>query len=71
MKKLRRTSLSEDAYAVVRALLVDGDRYSAGDKVSVEELSRELGVSRTPLWGQSIVSKLRASSKSSLVMVCI
>jgi DNA-binding GntR family transcriptional regulator len=51
MKKLRRTSLGEDAYAVVRALFVDGDRYSAGDKVSVEELSRELGVSRTPLWG--------------------
>jgi DNA-binding GntR family transcriptional regulator len=51
MKKLRRSSLSEDAYTVVRALFVDGDRYSAGDKVSVEELSRELGVSRTPLWG--------------------
>jgi DNA-binding GntR family transcriptional regulator len=51
MKKLRRSSLSGDAYAFVRALLLNGDRYSAGDKVSVEELSRELGVSRTPLWG--------------------
>jgi DNA-binding GntR family transcriptional regulator len=51
MKKLRRSSLGEDAYTVVRELFVDGDRYSAGDKVSVEELSRELGVSRTPLWG--------------------
>jgi DNA-binding GntR family transcriptional regulator len=50
MKKLRRSSLSGDAYAFVRALLLDGDRYSAGEKVSVEELSRELGVSRTPLW---------------------
>jgi DNA-binding GntR family transcriptional regulator len=50
MKKLRRSSLSGDAYAFVRALFLNGDRYGAGDKVSVEELSRELGVSRTPLW---------------------
>ncbi len=51
MKKLRRSSLSGDAYTFVRALFLNGDRYSPGDKVSVEELSRELGVSRTPLWG--------------------
>ena len=51
MKKLRRSSLSEDAYTFVRALFLKGDRYSPGDKISVEELSRELGVSRTPLWG--------------------
>jgi len=51
MKKLRRSSLSGDAYTFVRALFLGGDRYSPGDKISVEELSRELGVSRTPLWG--------------------
>jgi DNA-binding GntR family transcriptional regulator len=51
MKKLRRSSLSGDAYTFVRALFLGGTRYSPGDKVSVEELSRELGVSRTPLWG--------------------
>jgi DNA-binding GntR family transcriptional regulator len=51
MKKLRRSSLSDDAYTFVRALFLGGDRYSPGDKISVEELSRELGVSRTPLWG--------------------
>ena len=51
MKKLRRSSLSEDAYTFVRALFLKGERYSPGDKISVEELSRELGVSRTPLWG--------------------
>ncbi|HEY7244984.1 MAG TPA: GntR family transcriptional regulator [Xanthobacteraceae bacterium] len=51
MKKLRRSSLSDDAYTFVRALFLSGDRYSPGDKISVEELSRELGVSRTPLWG--------------------
>src|SRR5437879_3612993 len=51
MQKLRRSSLSGDAYTFVRALFLSGDRYSPGDKISVEELSRELGVSRTPLWG--------------------
>jgi DNA-binding GntR family transcriptional regulator len=49
-RKLRRSNLSEDAYAVVRDILLNGDRYNPGEKVSVEELSRELGVSRTPLW---------------------
>jgi DNA-binding GntR family transcriptional regulator len=51
VKKLRRSSLSGDAYSFVRELFVNGDRYNPGDKISVEELSRELGVSRTPLWG--------------------
>ena len=51
MKNLRRSSLSRDAYTFVRALFLDGDRYGEGDKISVEEFSRELGVSRTPLWG--------------------
>lgn len=51
MKKLRRSSLSGDAYSFVRELFVNGNRYNPGDKISVEELSRELGVSRTPLWG--------------------
>jgi DNA-binding GntR family transcriptional regulator len=50
MEKLRRLSLSDDAYTSVRALFLTGTRYSPGDKISVEELSRELGVSRTPLW---------------------
>jgi DNA-binding GntR family transcriptional regulator len=51
VRKLRRTSLSVDAYAFVRDLLTNGSRYKPGEKISVEELSRELGVSRTPLWG--------------------
>jgi DNA-binding GntR family transcriptional regulator len=51
VKKLRRTSLSVDAYAFVRDLFTNGTRYKPGEKISVEELSRELGVSRTPLWG--------------------
>ena len=51
MKKLRRSSLSGDAYVFVRDLFINSKRYNPGDKISVEELSRELGVSRTPLWG--------------------
>ena len=51
MKKLRRTNLSEDAYSFVKALLLSGERYRPGEKISVEELSRDLGVSRTPVWG--------------------
>ncbi len=51
IRKLRRTSLSSDAYTFVRDLLTNGSRYKPGEKISVEELSRELGVSRTPLWG--------------------
>lgn len=51
MKKLRRTNLSEDAYSFVKDLLLSGERYRPGEKISVEELSRQLGVSRTPVWG--------------------
>jgi DNA-binding GntR family transcriptional regulator len=51
VKKLRRTSLSGDAYTFIRDLFTNGARYNPGEKINVEELSRELGVSRTPLWG--------------------
>jgi DNA-binding GntR family transcriptional regulator len=57
-RKLRRSNLSDDAYTVVRDILLNGDRYNPGDKVSVEELSRELGVSRTPLW--AAINRLEA-----------
>src|ERR1700742_4684442 len=58
VRKLRRSNLSEDAYTVVRDILLNGDRYNPGDKVSVEGLSRELGVSRTPLW--AAINRLEA-----------
>ena len=57
-RKLKRSNLSEDAYTVVRDMLLSGDRFNPGDKVSVEELSRELGVSRTPLW--AAINRLEA-----------
>lgn len=57
-QKLTRSNLSEDAYTFMRDLFVNGTRYNPGDKISVEELSRELGVSRTPLW--SAINRLEA-----------
>jgi DNA-binding GntR family transcriptional regulator len=42
----------------VRELFLNGKRYAPGEKISVEELSRELGVSRTPLW--SAINRLEA-----------
>jgi DNA-binding GntR family transcriptional regulator len=57
-KKLVRSNLSEDAYTFLRDLFVNGSRYNPGEKISVEELSRELGVSRTPLW--SAINRLEA-----------
>jgi DNA-binding GntR family transcriptional regulator len=56
--KLRRATLSEDAYGAVRTLLLDGARFRPGDKLSIEELSRELGVSRSPVW--SAIARLEA-----------
>lgn len=51
MEKLVRSNLNEDAYTYLRELFIDGTRYAPGEKISIEKLSRELGVSRTPLWG--------------------
>ena len=49
-KTLKRSNLSEDAYAVVRDMLLQGKAYRPGDKVNVDELCGQLGISRTPLW---------------------
>ncbi|MCX7308923.1 MAG: GntR family transcriptional regulator [Afipia sp.] len=57
-KKLVRSNLSGDAYTFLRDLFINGNRYNPGEKISVEELSRELGVSRTPLW--SAIDRLEA-----------
>ena len=47
---LRKTSLADQAYAAIRDLLLDGRRFRPGDKIGVEELTRELEVSRSPVW---------------------
>ena len=48
--KLRRTTLADDCHAALREILIEAGRYAPGDKISIEELSRELGVSRSPVW---------------------
>jgi DNA-binding GntR family transcriptional regulator len=49
MVKLPRVNLSEAAYSAVKSVLLGG-KYSPGARVAVEELARELEVSRTPIW---------------------
>lgn len=49
VKRLQRSNLSEAAYLEVKKALLSA-RYSPGDRIGVEELRRELGVSRTPVW---------------------
>lgn len=63
--RLRRSTLADDAYGVVREILLEGGRYRPGEKVSVEELSRELGVSRSPIW--AAVARLEAEGLLSVV----
>lgn len=58
MTKLRRSTLTSDAYDVVRTMLLDNNRYQPGQKLSVEMISRELGVSRSPVW--SAIARLNA-----------
>ncbi|AOR67387.1 hypothetical protein BBJ41_07410 [Burkholderia stabilis] len=55
---LERTTLGRDAYGAIREMLVDEARFAAGEKISVEALSRDLGISRSPVW--AAVSRLEA-----------
>lgn len=56
--KLERTTFARDAYTVVRDMLLEEGRFSAGEKISVEALSRDLAVSRSPVW--AAISRLEA-----------
>ncbi|OAN48021.1 transcriptional regulator [Paramagnetospirillum marisnigri] len=58
MKPLQKTNLAEQAYAVIHRLLLDGGVAQPGDKISVEDLARQLGVSRSPVW--SAMARLEA-----------
>ncbi len=55
---LLKTNLAEQAYAVVRDTLLAGERFMPGDKISVEDLARRLGVSRSPVW--AAIARLEA-----------
>ncbi|RAU23870.1 GntR family transcriptional regulator [Paramagnetospirillum kuznetsovii] len=50
MKALQKTNLAEQAYTVIHQMLLDGAHVQPGDKISVEDLARRLGVSRSPVW---------------------
>lgn len=56
--KLQKTNLAEQAYRVIHHTLLAGDHVMPGDKISVEDLSRQLGVSRSPVW--SAIARLEA-----------
>lgn len=58
MTQLRRATLTADAHEAIRAMLLDDTRFRPGQKISVEELSRELGVSRSPVW--NAIARLEA-----------
>ena len=55
---LFKTNLAEQAYEAIRRILLEDGRYPPGAKISVEELARELGVSRSPVW--SAINRLAA-----------
>ncbi len=46
---LTRMTLKEQAYHALREMIIS-HRFSAGRWINVEKLSKELGVSRTPVW---------------------
>lgn len=47
--KLKRMPLKEQAYRALREMIT-AMRFSPETRINVEELSKELGVSRTPVW---------------------
>ncbi|MDO8606985.1 MAG: GntR family transcriptional regulator [Phaeospirillum sp.] len=55
---LQKTNLAEQAYGVIHEMLLAGEDVRPGDKISVEDLSRRLGVSRSPVW--TAVARLEA-----------
>lgn len=50
MPKLRRNTLTSDTYDAIKEMLLIEQRFQPGEKLSVESIARELGVSRSPAW---------------------
>ena len=50
IRKIQRNTLTSDCYGAVRKMVLVSGRYGPGEKISIEALSRDLGVSRTPVW---------------------
>ena len=55
---LQKTNLAEQAYGVIHEMLLAGEHVQPDDKVSVEDLARRLGVSRSPVW--AAIARLEA-----------
>lgn len=47
--KLRRTTLKDQAYRALREMIAS-HRFTSGTWINTEQLAKELGVSRTPVW---------------------
>ncbi len=55
---LQKTNLAEQAYTVIHQMLLEGEDVQPGDKISVEDMARRLGVSRSPVW--AAIARLEA-----------
>jgi DNA-binding GntR family transcriptional regulator len=49
MKIIQKEKLSNQVYNVLREMIID-HRFQPGSRLNVEQLARELAVSRTPVW---------------------
>lgn len=49
MKQVSRQRLSHQVYEILKEMIIN-QRFSAGTRINVEQLAKELGVSRTPAW---------------------
>lgn len=47
---IKRKNLDEEIYGILMRMILDG-QYRMGQKISIEEIEKELGVSRTPILG--------------------
>ncbi|KIL98148.1 Transcriptional regulator GntR family [Paramagnetospirillum magnetotacticum MS-1] len=56
--KLQKTNLADQAYTALHEMLLAGKHFMPGDKISVEDLARQLGVSRSPVW--NAIARLEA-----------
>lgn len=49
LPKIQRDKLSNKVYSILKDMIVDY-RFNPGSRINIEEMSKQLGVSRTPVW---------------------
>jgi DNA-binding GntR family transcriptional regulator len=47
--KIKKENLNRKVYTVLKQM-IDSNRFKPGDRINVEQITEELGVSRTPIW---------------------